>query len=330
MIRDGQIYVPEVGYLTIKELLSGFHMARDGSLFKLDTRNEICLKYGFKYKERVSSFRGTATVVGVADNKLWFQLDDDEGRISFWGFLDILVDSEAIKSINSYQEPIFVPLYDIVRIYYLADTKKSVDQINIFSELLPTECNPGKRSMFSCLPIDCIIEIIKYLAPYDVFRISFFCYEWYRIFRNENIWKYFCSLYKIPYDKNILVTDYDENIVDYFFLYGLPRTLSFDIANFVASIKGRRYSLGGAIIRFEIINKYLCVINCMEYRIDNSLFMGIYIKVKIENIRNVKEFKLKINPKNSYRLLNLSKWKSGFLSIKILHNPYILSAIHSK
>lgn len=52
---------------------------RLGVCMQFDVSRQRCRAFGFEHGDRVATPRGEATVVGVANHKLWFQIDDESG-----------------------------------------------------------------------------------------------------------------------------------------------------------------------------------------------------------------------------------------------------------
>eukprot|EP01028_Stygiella_incarcerata_P006253 TRINITY_DN2562_c0_g1_i1.p1 TRINITY_DN2562_c0_g1~~TRINITY_DN2562_c0_g1_i1.p1 ORF type:complete len:2836 (-),score=859.97 TRINITY_DN2562_c0_g1_i1:92-8599(-) len=75
--------LPEQKEEEVDEDSVAFAMSRTGERLQFDISRDQCKAFGFMHGERVQTDRGHATVVGVRDGKLWFNVDGDGGA-SFW------------------------------------------------------------------------------------------------------------------------------------------------------------------------------------------------------------------------------------------------------
>lgn len=56
----------------------------DGLMHDFDTARELCEPFGFYAGDRVITNRGSATVIGVRSENIWFHVDGDKGA-TYWG-----------------------------------------------------------------------------------------------------------------------------------------------------------------------------------------------------------------------------------------------------
>jgi len=98
--------------IPLHELIKTIFQKRDGIVIQMDISEKSCLSYGFTPGTRVNTNKGKGTVVGVFQENLWFQLDDEKGRVSYWGALRTYEDAKA-KDITVIQED-----YDIHYLTY--------------------------------------------------------------------------------------------------------------------------------------------------------------------------------------------------------------------
>ncbi|EFA80835.1 DUF544 family protein [Heterostelium album PN500] len=56
---------------------------KNGKVLEFDISEGACSKFGFFHGSRVTTPKGSATVIGVKDDNLWFHIDRDSGA-SFW------------------------------------------------------------------------------------------------------------------------------------------------------------------------------------------------------------------------------------------------------
>jgi hypothetical protein len=116
------------------------YLTNSGEVFKFDTSKTVFETYGFYPGARVNTPKGTATVIGIYDNFLWFHVDGDQGA-SYWhtakSYEDLL--EQGFTQINDLPEAVVETPSSIMGFYLIKRVDYKQKTVNI---LLQNENGP--------------------------------------------------------------------------------------------------------------------------------------------------------------------------------------------
>lgn len=289
----------------------------------------------------INTQAGLGLVVGTFGDKLWVQLESDFGRVSYWKNINAMIAAGWIHVTPVTGKAMIISYYDFMTLVYYTNKFPTRSLMsfrgccfpkvkNIFAKSLK-ELKKRRRvnpvDTLSLLPSEMVAEIANHLPPIYVFHLSFMCKSWYQLFRNPLIWKRFCEKYGIVIDRNILQFDYKDDIVNYFFYYGINRMFWVKIhsADTLKTLHGRKLFMGSLYWRLSITDEILYI----------SL-LGLNVLSEFETVLDVKYFRIgspvyyfqiKIEkPFEKYPLLTAAHTEEPF--VLILSTPVKLSLVY--
>lgn len=311
---ETSIYLPVKNVSSIEDLRESLFFLRNGSV--INPNKEMCSLYNAKHGDVITYYevitnslwrdeKGFATVIGVYDSKLWFQLHkNDNGRLSYWGKIKEPLDLASCKEFTlsgTNIKPRYITHYELYSIIYNPHciSERGAEYImkypiypSIF--LLPmnsyfkddTQIMEFETDYISTLPLEILFEIFQKCSGLDVFYSMLVCRAWREGIKQCGVWKKLCTNSGIKYNETILLNDYDGNQAEYYFSHGLERRVILDTENLsdIDSICNKNCYLGGLYWNFTKTVKGLLMSMCnMSIREFDGIKINILISVSAGN-----------------------------------------------
>lgn len=310
---------------SIDELRKILFLCRSNSAIAPDKNG--CSEYNLEYGEIMHTHRGPAVAVGTYRCKLWFQLAEDDGKVSFWDpiYSSSIFTEKSPRTTNKIVEPHYMTHYELYTILHCADKYIYTDNIVLLrfsypiypSIFLPSEILYSKdeenisetKDHISSLPLDTIADIFEHCDPLNVFYSMLVCRSWYMQIKQCGVWKRFCKRSGIMYNEKILNRDYDGNQAEYYFSRGLERRLTINIIPDIHLFCNKKYYLGGLYWILNLDDETLYIKLCdLPFDDFSDIKISILIKISMHN----KDFEV------------CAKYESlqGRLNILTLHEIY--------
>lgn len=340
--------------MSLEDDARSIYIKRDGTPIRIDTSDEACFPYGFRHGCRVITPKGKGTVVGEFMDNLWFQLDDENGKVSYWGALKCTADASA-KEIYPTGEccaPYDTTHYELMAIKYNERKQESNSNDfhcfptflgNIFKNALNTlksknQYRSSGRDIISLLPSEIVVEICKFCLPLQVFMLSLMSKSWRKIFTNKSIWKYYCEYYRVPCNDAVLRGDYRNDYISYFFSRGIPKVHTFEIADeteldrfndthyrvgdlywhFVSNRQGLRFEMKGLSIGFI---RFVNIIVTFDVKIVDT----------ITNVDKIYQRAFVVNGFNSkIRIFDYRKGELVWCQMTVRISPVLMTLMYYK
>lgn len=237
------MYFFGVNKLLVPKNIKSIYIKRGKTPGILNTADPAFVSDDFQYGARFVSYKGNGTVIGKKGDELWVQLDQDNGKVSFWDDIHDRKDiaSRGIHLTGELVTPQYLSYYELETLVNHCNEYSSYSCKNGFSfprfqsifKHIMNEARIAKYTnsdgfdFISLMSSDLITEICDFCKPLEIFSALLVSKKWRELFSHHQIWKNYCRRYNIAVNDVILRDDYNNDYIQYFFSYGIPRTHKF-------------------------------------------------------------------------------------------------------